>query len=439
MVVDDPHLRPLAQLSHALVVGKGSAGEVEAGTGILGGAVAARDLHPEAPGECLVLGDDRVHAGGLERSVGVARALGLLPEEVRNRAEQEHRGGAVLGDVPPEVLVAIAAAQDDGGAAQHRSVEHTPLPGDMEERQAGAVVAVAAPHRMVAGHVPCVAVGVRVADHHALRGAGGARGVHDAGEVAVRGLVVGRDASVPAERRVAPPFEHGERQRLEATRDTLGQGFGQLGIDDAALERLKLLRHRFEALEEARVDDDRAREAVVDDAAQEGAPVGEVDGHLGRAAPGETTPQGGEVDAVRHHEEHRIALLDAERDEPARDARRALVHLPVGDGAAAHLDNQRRVSQLRRGMGENAPDGTLLERILVGKRGHHGILGQSCARRPSVAEDSWIPAFAGMTGTGDSNARTPSMFLPRQRGQIPWPWQACTGMTAPAPKDPDRN
>ena len=200
----------------------------------------------------------------------------------------------MLGDVPPEVLVAVAAAQDDGGAAQHRSVEHAPLPGDMEEGQTGAVVAVAAPHGMVAGHVPGVAVGVGVTDHHAFRGAGGARGVHDAGEVAVRGLVVGRDACVPAERRVALPFEHGEGQRLEATRDTLGQGFGQLGMDDAALERLELLRHRFEAIEETRVDDDRAREAVVHDAAQEGAPVGEVDGHLGCAAAGESAEESGE-------------------------------------------------------------------------------------------------------------------------------------------------
>ena len=30
-----------------------------------------------------------------------------------------------------------------------------------------------------------------------------------------------------------------------------------------------------------------------------------------------------------------------------------------------------------------------------------------------------------MTGTDDSNARAPSMFLPRSRGQVPWPWRAC--------------
>ena len=41
----------------------------------------------------------------------------------------------------------------------------------------------------------------------------------------------------------------------------------------------------------------------------------------------------------------------------------------------------------------------------------------------------WIPAFAGMTRTGDSNARTPSMFFARQRGQVPWLWPAFAGMT----------
>ena len=33
----------------------------------------------------------------------------------------------------------------------------------------------------------------------------------------------------------------------------------------------------------------------------------------------------------------------------------------------------------------------------------------------------WIPAYAGMTGTDDSKECAPSMFLPRPRGQVPWP------------------
>ena len=343
---------------------------MKAGAGILGGAVAARDLHPETPGKRLVLRDDRVHSDGLERVVGVVRALGLLPEEVRNRAEQEHRGGAVLRDVLPEVLVAVAAAQDDGGAAQHRAVEHAPLPRNMEERQAGAVVAVAPPDGVIAGHVPGVAVGVRVAGHHALRGAGGARGVHDADQVPVGWAVLERGAAAPVKRRVTLPFEHGEGQRLEFPRDSIGQDVGKVGVDDAALERPELVGHCFEAIEETRVDDDRARETVVHDAAQEGAPVGEVDGHLGCAAAGESAEESGEVDAVRHHEEHRVALPDAERGEPAGDARRALVHLPVGDGAAAGLHDERSVFKLCRGQGEDAPDGAILQWVLVGERGH---------------------------------------------------------------------
>ena len=52
----------------------------------------------------------------------------------------------------------------------------------------------------------------------------------------------------------------------------------------------------------------------------------------------------------------------------------------------------------------------------------------ACMENPPARGFSWIPAFAGMTGTGDSNACTVSTFLPRPRGGPP-PWQACAGMT----------
>ena len=53
----------------------------------------------------------------------------------------------------------------------------------------------------------------------------------------------------------------------------------------------------------------------------------------------------------------------------------------------------------------------------------------ACMENPLTRCFGWIPAFAGMTETDDSNTRTLSIFLPRQRGQILWPWPACAGMT----------
>ena len=158
---------------------------------------------------------------------------------------------------------------------------------------------------------------------------------------------------------------------------------------DAALEMTEFIRHRFEPVEKSGGEVDGARQAVVRDSAQKSAPVGEVHGHLGGSAPGEPAPEGGEVDAVRHHEQHRVALLDAELGEPAGDALRALVHLPVGDGVATDLHDQRRVSQLRGGAGENASDAALLQGVLVGQLGHRRTLSRHPAAGLRNQGRSW--------------------------------------------------
>ena len=111
-------------------------------------------------------------------------------------------------------------------------------------------------------------------------------------------------------------------------------------------------------------------------------------------------------------------------------ARRPDLH-PGTDTDAGHapvrLHGDKSMFEMRRRV--NCPGHTPGTRAFDRIRDRFGRWIPASMENPLTRCFGWIPAFAGMTGSDDSNTRTLSMFLPRQRGQIPWPWPACAGMT----------
>ena len=284
-----------------------------------GGADVERGqlVHPEL----LAQGGRIVDTGA-----GLDRDLELL-EDPRHAEEP---GGADLGEVADDVARDRAAG--DGEAELHREVVRAVALGDVRHRQVGDDVAAAreVQHRVVGAHREQHAL---VGELHALRVAGGARGVDQ------RQQVVGLDG-LPG------------------------------GVEVEVLVALELVEQvdldhvlGAHAVAEARLDDADARAGV---AQQE---LGLLGGRrvVDRERDGAEVHGGGveqvELGPVGEHQRHRVAAAEAELVQRAGEAAHALGVLAPGDLDLAALGAQRdRVRVGGRGRLEGGADGVDLPR-----------------------------------------------------------------------------
>ena len=155
------------------------------------------------------------------------------------------------------------------------------------------------------------------------------------------------------------------------------------GVDHAAFELTQLVGDCRQPVEKLCVDYQGARARVIDDAAEERSAVGEIDRYLHRAATRETAEQGRQVDAIGHHEQHPILVLDSEGDQTVGDSICPRVHLSIGDFPALDIDDQGFVTHTFRSMSEDATNRAVFERIFFRQVRHpicslHHVLDAQC-------------------------------------------------------------
>ena len=251
--------------------------------------------------------------------------------------------------------------QHDRAAGPQRARDHRAAPHRVEEREhrVADVVCRERQPREVRLRDPADAA-VRVDDP--LRRAGRAGGVEDAGEI-----------------RLFPPDEPervvreqvGERVRRRPRPGSRRP----LADDDDVLEPRQV--ERRDPVEEAAVDDECARAAVVELVLEEAAAQLGVDRRLDDSGPGRAVPRRAGVPAGLEHRRDDVAGLEAEPAQAAADARS-----PVGE---------RRVRQIAVELGDPDPVGPALGAIGHELRGDppavvdaHRAADQSAVKPPST-------------------------------------------------------
>ncbi len=321
---------------------------------VLGERGAAGDREAQAPAESLVeLGEhERVREPVLEPEEGRDRLARLLqtrhaathsdrpvedlPLERRARFRPrehsrvdllEHAGHAAdevrlhLGQVLPQLVDALRERGGESPVHPDERLESAEGVGQGQEQQMGVAV-LDARHLgrgLQRGHV--VAVGL----HHALRGAGGARGVDDGGDV--RGAHrshPGLQLAAKALAVLAPEAAKG------VPGDRPVRGRARIALHDHdLLEPLHLALHLEHLGELGRVlDEEGLHLRVVDDVLDEVGRVGRID--RDRAAAHREDREVGlhPLRAARREDPHRLVLAAAQREQPGGQLAHDLAGLP---------------------------------------------------------------------------------------------------------------